>query len=46
MSDDYSCGNDRRNKGKDKFKKKKLFPYKKGGAFRTREGANAQGLVR
>jgi hypothetical protein len=45
MSDDY-CSGERRNKSKDKFRKKKLFPYKKGGAFRTREGANAQGIVR
>jgi len=45
MSEDYCCG-ERRNKGKDKFKRKKFFPYKKGGAFRSREGANEQGVVR
>jgi hypothetical protein len=46
MGDDYCSGSERRNKGKDKFRKKKLFPYRKGGKFRTREGANEPGVVR
>jgi len=37
MSEDYCCGSERRNKGKDKFKRKKFFPYKKGGKWRTEE---------
>jgi len=35
--DDYSSGSERRNKGKDKKKRRKLFPYKHGGKFRSRE---------
>jgi hypothetical protein len=47
MGDDYcSGGSERRNKGKDKFRKRKLFPYRKGGKFRTREGASEQGVIR
>jgi hypothetical protein len=34
MSDDYGFS-DKRSKKRDKFKKKKLFPYKHGGAFRV-----------
>jgi len=45
MGDDY-CTGERRNKGKDKFRNKKRFPYRKGGALRTREGANESGVVR
>jgi len=44
MSDDY-CSGERRNKGKDKFRKRKLFPYRKGGKFRTREGASDTGVL-
>lgn len=36
MGDDYGFS-ERRNKGKDKFRKKKLFPYKKGGKWRVEE---------
>lgn len=46
MADDYCCGSERRNKSKDKFRNRKKFPYRKGGAFRAREGANASGVVR
>ena len=35
MSDDYSMSSERRNKGKDKFKRRKLHPYKHGGKWRT-----------
>ena len=31
MSDDYTSGNDKRNKGKHKKKNRKKHPYKKGG---------------
>jgi hypothetical protein len=34
MSDDYSYS-EKRNKRKDKFKKKKFFPYKHGGKWRS-----------
>jgi hypothetical protein len=36
MGDDY-CSSDsgKRNKRKDKFKRKKFFPYKRGGKWRT-----------
>ncbi len=44
MSDDYGYS-ERRNKGKDKSKRRKLFPYRKGGKFRTREDANANGVL-
>ena len=37
MSDDYSGGSERRNKGKDKKKNRKLFPYRKGGKWRADE---------
>ncbi len=37
MSDDYCGGSERRNKGKDKLRRRKLFPYKKGGKWRTEE---------
>jgi len=36
MSDDYCCDN-KRSKKRDKFKRKKFFPYKHGGKFRTEE---------
>ena len=36
MSDDYGYS-EKRNKGKDKFKRKKWHPYKHGGKFRTEE---------
>ena len=36
MSDDYACSEKRSKKG-DKFKRKKFFPYKHGGKFRTEE---------
>ncbi|MEK6885730.1 MAG: hypothetical protein AABX17_02080 [Nanoarchaeota archaeon] len=39
MSDDYSGGSERRNKGKDKKKNRKLFPYRHGGKWRTDESA-------
>jgi len=35
MSDDYCCS-EKRSKGKDKFKRRKLFPYRRGGKFRTK----------
>jgi len=35
--DDYSSGSERRNKGKDKKKKRKLFPYRHGGKFRSND---------
>lgn len=35
MSDDYACS-EKRNKGRDKFKRRKLFPYRRGGKFRTK----------
>ena len=37
MSDDYSGGSEKRNKGKDKFKRRKLHPYRHGGKWRTDE---------
>lgn len=37
MSDDYGYS-EKRSKGKDKFKKKKLYPYKRGGKWRAEEG--------
>jgi len=46
MTEDYSCGSERRNKAKDKFRNRKKFPYRRGGKFRTREDANASGVVR
>lgn len=39
MSDEYSSGSEKRNKGKDKFKRKKFHPYKHGGKWRV-EDAN------
>jgi hypothetical protein len=36
MGDDYGYSQSR-NKGKDKKKRRKLFPYKHGGKFRTNE---------
>jgi hypothetical protein len=36
MSDDYGYS-EKRSKGKDKFKRKKFFPYKHGGKFRVNE---------
>lgn len=36
MSDEYGCG-ERRSKKKDKKKRRKLFPFRHGGAMRTRE---------
>lgn len=36
MSDDYACAGNR-SKKKDKFKRKKFFPYKKGGKWRANE---------
>jgi hypothetical protein len=36
MSDDYGYSEKRSKKG-DKFKRKKFFPYKHGGKFRTNE---------
>ena len=44
MSDDYGYG-EKRNKGKEKFKRRKLFPYRKGGKYRTREDANERGVL-
>jgi hypothetical protein len=35
--DDYSSGGERRNKGKDKKKRRRLFPYRHGGKFRANE---------
>jgi len=32
---DYSCP-EKRSKGKDKFKRRKLFPYRRGGKWRTK----------
>ena len=37
MGDDYSGGSERRNKGKDKKRNRKLFPYRKGGKWRADE---------
>lgn len=38
MSDDYySGGSEKRNKGKDKRKKRKMFPYRHGGKWRSEE---------
>ena len=37
MSEEYSSGSERRNKGKDKFRNKKKYPYRKGGKWRTEE---------
>jgi hypothetical protein len=37
MADEYGCS-DRRNKRKDKKKRRKLFPYRKGGALRSSIG--------
>jgi len=40
MGDDYySGGSERRGKKKDKFKRKKLHPYKRGGKWRAQEMA-------
>lgn len=36
MSDDYGYS-EKRSKKKNKFKNKKLYPYKKGGKWRTNE---------
>ena len=44
MGDDYGYS-ESRNKGKNKLKKRKLFPYRKGGKFRTREDANEHGVL-
>jgi len=45
MSDDYGYS-EKRNKGKDKSKRRKLFPYKHGGKWRSREGASDSGVVK
>ena len=34
MADEYGCG-ERRSKKRDKRKRRKLFPYRRGGAGRT-----------
>lgn len=36
MADDFGYS-EKRSKGKDKFKRKKFFPYKHGGKFRVEE---------
>ncbi len=41
MADEYGCS-DKRRKKKDKKKRRKLFPYRHGGAFRTRENEKKQ----
>lgn len=37
MSDDFYACSERRNKGKDKRKRRKMFPYKHGGKWRAEE---------
>ena len=39
---DYDSGSERRNKGKDKKKNRKKFPYRIGGRRRTEEGIEAK----
>ena len=40
---DYSSGSERRNKGKDKRREKKKYPYRKGGNKRAEEsGKNSK----
>ena len=43
MSDDYGYS-ERRSKKRDKLKKRKMFPYKKGGKWRSL--GNEQGIVK
>jgi hypothetical protein len=40
--DFYSSGSEKRSKKKDKFKRKKFFPYKHGGKWRTEEANKKQ----
>jgi hypothetical protein len=46
MGDDYCCGSERRNKGKDKRKNRKLFPYRKGGKWRSEDANKTPGALK